>query len=181
MLGLDEVRVAIVGAALCPAEIVEFWQGLGVRLAELYGMSETTRVKELIINATGKNMSPANIEATVRAQGGLIGQVCCIGDGQPYNVALITLEPDIAAAFAARHAIADRSLAALATDKRIRAEVAAAVNRANARLARMEQIKRFALLAVDWPPGGDELTPTMNLKRKPITDKYATEIKELYR
>jgi long-subunit acyl-CoA synthetase (AMP-forming) len=117
MLGLDEVRVAIVGAAPCPAEIVEFWQGLGVRLAELYGMSETTRVKELIINATGKNMSPANIEATVRAEGGLIGQVCCIGDGQPYNVALITLEPDIAAAFAARHAIADSSLAALATDK----------------------------------------------------------------
>jgi long-subunit acyl-CoA synthetase (AMP-forming) len=60
------------------------------------------------------------------------------------------------------------------------AAVADGVAAANLRLARVEQIKSFRLLSDEWPPGGDELTPTMKLKRKPIEQKYATEIDALY-
>jgi long-subunit acyl-CoA synthetase (AMP-forming) len=241
-LGLDDVRVALTGAAPCPAEVLEFWHGLGLPLCEVYGMSETTgvatvnapdavrigsvgralpgvevalsdtgevlmrgpvvmrgyrnrpdataealdadgwmhsgdigvfdddgylrivdRIKELIISAAGKNMSPANIEATIKSAGSVIGCVCAIGDARPYNVALITL---------------DREMAASVADPE--AEVAAQIERANAKLARVEQIKRFAVLPVEWLPGGAELTPTMKLKRRPIEAKYAAEIEALY-
>jgi long-chain acyl-CoA synthetase len=68
----------------------------------------------------------------------------------------------------------------LAEDATVRREVAAQIDRTNARLARVEQIKRFFLLGEDWLPGGDELTPTMKLKRKPIAAKCAAEIKSPY-
>ncbi|HEX2084364.1 MAG TPA: long-chain fatty acid--CoA ligase, partial [Solirubrobacteraceae bacterium] len=122
------------------------------------------RKKELIINAAGKNMSPANIEARLKAAHPLIGQACVIGDGRPYNVALLVLDPDVAAGFEG-----DRA-----------ATVAAAVEEANSHLSRVEQVKRYVVLDTDWLPGGDELTPTMKLKRKPIAAKYAEEIEALY-
>jgi long-chain acyl-CoA synthetase len=245
-LGLDEVRVAITGAAPCPAEVIEFWGALGVAVCEVYGMSETTgvatvnppgalrpgtvgvplpgvevalsdagevlmrgpvimrgyrnrpdataeaidadgwmhsgdvgvidddgylkivdRIKELIISAGGKNMSPANIEATIKASGSLIGNVCAIGDAKSYNVALITLDPDAAGG-------------RTADDPEVVAEVDAQVQRANERLARVEQIKRFTVLPHDWVADGDELTPTSKLKRRDIAAKYATEIEGMY-
>ena len=244
-LGLDQIESVNVGAAPTPREVIEFFHAIGVPLAELWGMSETTgygacnppdkikigtvgppapgaeikladdgevlmrgtmvttgyrnqpektreaidedgwlhtgdvgefdedgylkivdRKKELIINAAGKNMSPANIEAKVKASSPLIGQVIAIGDGKPYNVALITLDPDVAPAYpdpAAAQAEVERGVAA-----------------ANEQLARVEQIKKFKVLPVEWQPGGEELTPTMKLKRKPIHEKYAREIDELY-
>ncbi|WP_320671392.1 AMP-binding protein [Patulibacter defluvii] len=138
------------------------------------------RKKELMINAAGKNMSPANIELTLKAAGPLIGQAIAIGDARPYNVALLVLDPDAAAAYAADRGLADPSPAALAADPELVAAVAAEVERANERLSRVEQIKRFRILPVDWEPGGDELTPTSKLKRKPIAAKYAAEIEALY-
>jgi long-chain acyl-CoA synthetase len=138
------------------------------------------RKKELIINAAGKNMSPANIEAHLKASSPLIGQAIAIGDGRPYNVALITLDPDFAPVFAQQRGIEDVSLAGLAGEQAILDEVARGVETANAKLARVEQIKKFELLPEDWPPGGDELTPTMKLKRRPIDAKYAAEIAALY-
>jgi long-chain acyl-CoA synthetase len=138
------------------------------------------RKKELIINAAGKNMSPANIEAALKSAHPLIGQAVVIGDRRPYNVALIVLDPDVGAAFAQEHALADAAPAALALDQRVQALVADAVEQANTRLSRVEQIKRHAILPVDWMPGGEELTPTMKLKRKPIGAKYASEIAGLY-
>ena len=128
------------------------------------------RKKELIINAAGKNMSPANIEAKVKAASPLIGQAIAIGDGKPYNVALITLDPDVGA----RVHRAERQ------GRPCEAEVQKGVDAANEKLARVEQIKKFKLLDEDWEPGGDELTPTMKLKRKPIHAKYEKEIEELY-
>jgi long-subunit acyl-CoA synthetase (AMP-forming) len=125
------------------------------------------RKKELIINAAGKNMSPANIEARIKSSSPLIGQAVAIGDGRPYNVALITLDPDGAAGSSA-------------DDPEVQRAVAEAVDRANAQLSRVEQIKKFRLLPEEWQPGGEELTPTMKLKRKPIAEKYATEIESLY-
>jgi long-subunit acyl-CoA synthetase (AMP-forming) len=138
------------------------------------------RKKELIINAAGKNMSPANIEQQLKASSPLVGQAIAIGDRRPYNVALLVLDPDAAGAFAASNGLADASLEAMALEPLVLEEVNAAVGRANSHLSRVEQIKRFKVLPCDWPPAGDELTPTMKLKRKPIAEKYAAEIEELY-
>lgn len=138
------------------------------------------RKKELIINSGGKNMSPANIEGVVKSSSALIGQVAVIGDSRPYNVALIVLDPDASAAYAAGQGLADASPAALSTDERVQQTIAEAIELANAQLSRVEQIKRFTILPVDWLPAGDELTPTMKLKRRPIARKYAAEIEAMY-
>ena len=137
------------------------------------------RKKEIIINAAGKNMSPANIESTLKGASPLIGQACVIGDGRPYNTALIVLDADFGPAWAAQQGI-EGDLAALARDERMRAAVQKGVDAANEKLARVEQIKKFFLVEGDWLPGGDEITPTMKLKRKPIAAKYAAEIEALY-
>jgi long-subunit acyl-CoA synthetase (AMP-forming) len=138
------------------------------------------RKKELIINAAGKNMSPANIEQQLKQGSPLIGQAIAIGDGRPYNVALIVLDPDFGTAFATQHGLGDRSPVAMAASSAVLDEVAAGVERANSHLSRVEQIKRFTVLGCDWLPGGDELTPTMKLRRRPIEAKYAAEIEALY-
>lgn len=123
------------------------------------------RKKELIINAAGKNMSPVNIESKLKAAGPLIGQACVFGDARPYNVALLVLDPE---------ACADP------TDPAVVAAVQHEVDVANTHLSRVEQVKRFTVLREEWLPGGDELTPTMKLKRRPIADKYAAVIAALY-
>jgi long-chain acyl-CoA synthetase len=138
------------------------------------------RKKELIISASGKNMSPANIESTLKAASPLIGQAVAIGDGRPYNVALIVLDPDFAPAWATQNGLEGASLAELADDGRLVAAIQAGVEDANSKLSRVEQIKRFKVLPTEWAPGGDELTPTMKLKRTPIAKKYAVEIVALY-
>jgi len=143
-------------------------------------LSIVDRKKELIINAAGKNMSPANIEAALKSASPLIGQACVIGDRRPYNVALIVLDPDGTSAFAAEHGLGDEALGALAEAEGMVDAVSDAVRRANERLSRVEQIKRFRIIDADWEPGGDELTPTMKLKRRPIAEKYAEEIEALY-
>ncbi|MEZ5155004.1 MAG: AMP-dependent synthetase/ligase [Solirubrobacterales bacterium] len=138
------------------------------------------RKKELIINAAGKNMSPASIEANLKAASPLVGQAVAVGDARPYNVALIVLDPEYAPAWAAKQGIDATDVASLAEDERVVAAVQEAVDAANAKMSRVEQIKKFKLLPEEWMPGGDELTPTMKLKRRPIADKYEAEIEELY-
>jgi long-chain acyl-CoA synthetase len=86
------------------------------------------------------------------------------------------LDPDACAVFAASHGIADCSVATKADERAGREYVAAGIERSNSHLSRVEQIKRFAILSVDWAPAGDELTPTMKLKRRWIMSKYASEI-----
>ncbi len=127
------------------------------------------RKKELIINAAGKNMSPANIEAKLKAATPLIAQAVAIGDNRPYNVALFALDPE---------SLAARGLSP--EDSAVAEEIGTAVETANARLSRVEQIKRFKVLPGEWVPGGEELTPTMKLKRRPIERKYEAEIDALY-
>ncbi|HEY0360810.1 MAG TPA: long-chain fatty acid--CoA ligase [Solirubrobacteraceae bacterium] len=138
------------------------------------------RKKEIIINAAGKNMSPANVEAALKASSPLIGQAACIGDGRSYNTALIVLDSDFAPAWAAQHGVEDASLEALARNDAMRAAVQEGVDAANSKLARVEQIKKFTIVEGDWLPGGDELTPTMKLKRRPIDAKYAETIDAMY-
>jgi long-subunit acyl-CoA synthetase (AMP-forming) len=138
------------------------------------------RKKELIINSAGKNMSPANIENKLKAACPLIGSAVAIGDRRPYNTALIVLDPVAAASFAAADGLAAATPAELAAEPAIQAEVQAGVERANASLSRVEQIKRHTLLAEEWQPGGEELTPTMKLRRKPIAAKYEVAIDAMY-
>ncbi|MGW4246366.1 AMP-binding protein, partial [Nocardia sp. NPDC004722] len=138
------------------------------------------RKKELIINSGGKNMSPANIENTIKAATPLIGALATIGDNRPYNTALIVIDAESAAPYAAQHALPDASAAALAADKDLIAEIARGVAAGNTKLSRVEQIKRFTILPVFWEPGGDEVTLTMKLRRKPIATKYATTIDAMY-
>jgi long-subunit acyl-CoA synthetase (AMP-forming) len=258
-LGFDRIESMNVGAAPTPPEVIRFYHAIGLPLAELWGMSETTgygtcnrpdnikigtvgpaspgaeiklaedgeilikgpfvmpgyrnneektretmtedgwlmtgdigefdedgflkivdRKKELIINAAGKNMSPANIEAKLKATGPLIGQAIAVGDGKPFNVALLTLDPDSAPAFAQGNDIEDASVESLAENEKVLEAVQKEVDDANEEMARVEQIKKWKLLPVEWQPGGEELTPTMKLKRKPIAQKYADEIEALY-
>jgi long-subunit acyl-CoA synthetase (AMP-forming) len=138
------------------------------------------RKKELIINAAGKNMSPANIENTILAACDMVGVMITIGDGRPYNTALMVFDADSVGPYADRHGLSDASPAALAADPEIVARIAASVAEGNAKLSRVEQIKRFRILPTLWEPGGDEITLTMKLKRKPIMSKYAEEIEQLY-
>ena len=138
------------------------------------------RKREIIINKSGKNMSPAYIESALKTASPLIGQAVVIGDGRSYNTALIVLDAEFAPLWAHRQGVADGDLAALAADDRVQAAVQEAIDRANARLARVEQVRRFHIVRGDWLPAGDELTPTMKLKRRPIAEKYAAQIEALY-
>jgi len=257
-LGLDEVVAVNVGAAPTPLEVLEFFHAIGIRIGELWGMSETCgvatcnpperiklgtvgppvpgteiklaedgevlvkgdsimpgyrnmpektaetideegwlltgdigeldedgylriidRKKELIITAAGKNLSPANIEAGLKMIP-LVDQAVAIGDRRKYISALLTLDPEAVAAWSAREVIEDADLASLAENPKLLEEVERGVEAANEELARVEQVKRFTVLPQPWEPGGDELTPTMKLKRKPIAEKYAAEIDALY-
>jgi len=258
-LGFGDLRWALSGAAPIAPETLAFFAGLGIPIAEIWGMSELTciasaehpreaklgtvgrllpgmeariaddgeflirgplvmkgyrkdpertaeaidadgwlhtgdiitidddeflrvvdRKKELIINSAGKNMSPATIENTIRATTPLVGTMTTIGDARPYNTALIVLDAESAAAYATRRGLSDASAAALVTDPDVIARITAGVAEGNARLSRVEQIKRFTILPTFWEPGGDELTVTMKLRRKPIATKYAAEVEALY-
>lgn len=258
-LGLDQIKLAISGAASIPAEVIEFFVGLGIPIIEVWGLSETTgaatkttaenlkvgtvgkpvagveiklaedgevlvrapiimrgyrnkpdktaesidadgwfasgdvgtidadgnltivdRKKELIINESGKNMAPSTIENAMKASSSLISQVVAVGDNKPYITALVVLDPDVAALRAKTLKIPDAQIADLAADPAIVNEVTSSVKAGNARLSRVEQIKRFVIVPSAWDPGGDELTPTMKLRRKPIAGKYAETIADLY-
>ena len=138
------------------------------------------RKKELLVNEAGKNLAPANIEMAIQASSALIDQVVAIGEARPYVAALVVLDQDAVAAQAAALGVTDGSVAAFAQSREAREMLAAAVREGNAKLSRVEQIKRFLIVGTPWDPGGDELTPTMKLKRKPIAEKYSAEIDNLY-
>jgi long-chain acyl-CoA synthetase len=132
------------------------------------------RKKELIITAGGKNISPANIEAALKTIP-LVGQAMAIGDNKPYLVALLTLDPD-----AASVRFPGRSLADVAADSDVAAELAREVAEVNERFSRVEHIRRFALLGEEWLPDSDMLTPTMKLKRRGVLATYGAVIDEMY-
>ncbi|MEV0685166.1 fatty acid--CoA ligase FadD11 [Nocardia sp. NPDC050378] len=258
-LGLDRVRWALSGAAPIPPQTLGFFAGLGIPIAEIWGMSELAcicsvshprdaelgsvgkmlpgmesrvaddgellvrgplvmkgyrdrpeqtseavdgegwlhtgdiiaidadgyltvvdRKKEMIINAAGKNMSPTNIENAIKAATPLIGAMAVIGDGKPYNTALIVLDAESVEPYARTHGLPDASPAALAVDPGVIAAIRAGVAQGNTALSRVEQLKRFRILPTFWEAGGDEVTLTLKLKRRVIATKYATDIDELY-
>ncbi len=257
-IGLDEAEVVLSGAAPLSPEVAEYFFSLGVKVAEGYGMSESTapatinptsrprigtvgpaipgvelkllddgellirggnvspgylndeaqtaevfdkdgwlhtgdiaaidsdgfarivdRKKELIVTAGGKNVSPSHLENLLKRHP-LISYACVIGDRKPYIAALLALDADEAQAWADRNGIEFSSLERLADDPRIEEEMQAAVEEVNTKVSRPEGIKRFVVAKNEWEPGGDELTPTLKLKRRAIQDKYADDIAELY-
>jgi long-chain acyl-CoA synthetase len=142
-------------------------------------VSVTDRKKELIITAGGENIAPAAVENVLVAHP-LVGQALAYGDGRPYVIALLTLDGEAAPAWARARGIAAGSLAELACDPQVLAEVAAGVAAANQRLARVQQVKRWRLLPVEWTAETEELTPTLKLKRRVVHAKYADVIDSLY-
>jgi long-chain acyl-CoA synthetase len=137
------------------------------------------RKKELIITAGGKNVSPANLEAALKA-GPLIGQACVVGDNKPYVAALLVLDTEVAPAWAKARGIDVTNPAELVRHPEVLDEVEREVSEANARFASAEQVKRWTLLGEEWLPDSEELTPTMKLKRRGVHRKYADEIAALY-
>jgi long-chain acyl-CoA synthetase len=138
----------------------------------------TGRKKDLIINSYGKNISPSEIETALRHEP-LISQAVVIGDGRPYLTALLTLDPDAAAAWATQEG---RSLTveALVEDEALRAAVDQAVERVNGVHAHVEGIRRWRLLPHDLTVAAGELTPTLKVRREVVTSQHAELIEEMY-
>ena len=140
----------------------------------------TGRKKELIVTAGGKNVSPAQLEDTIRAHP-MVSQCLVVGDQKPFIGALITIDPEAAPGWLERHGLpADTSMEELAKNPNLRAEFETAVAEANAKVSAAEQIKKFDVLATDFTIDSGELTPTMKLKRNVIHDSYKVAIANLY-
>ncbi len=258
LLGLDEVEIAISGAAPIPSEILAWFRAIGVPLTEGYGMSETMAVltwsstpkpgyvgtaaagvemkvdedgeilarggnmfvgylgqpektaetldadgwvhtgdigeidadgylkivdrkKELIITAGGKNISPANLEAELKMIP-LVGQACVVGEKRPFVAALVVLDPDAAAAWAASRDLTGEqaTLPALAENPDVHAEIDAGLVEVMAKFNNAESVKKVKVLGEEWLPDSDLLTPTSKLKRRGILSRFADEIESLY-
>jgi long-chain acyl-CoA synthetase len=139
----------------------------------------TDRKKELIISSGGKNISPAQIENLLRAHP-LIAQAVAIGDRRPYVTALVVLDDETVPVWARAHGLDGKSVADLAGDPALRAEITAAVAAANEKLSRPEQVKTFHVLPTTWTPATGELTPTLKLRRRVVHERYARAIDEMY-
>jgi long-chain acyl-CoA synthetase len=137
------------------------------------------RKKELIITSGGKNISPANLEAALKTIP-LVGQAAAIGDGRKFCSAILVLDPEAAGVWAAANGKAGTSLAELAGDPQVLAEVQAGVDIVNQQFAQVEQIKKFTLVGEEWLPDSDLLTPTSKLKRRGVNSRYAAEIEAMY-
>jgi long-chain acyl-CoA synthetase len=258
LLGLDQVEWAASAAAPMPLEVAKFMGGLGLRVYDVYGMTETTgaftsngpdhfklgtvgvpnpgievrldedgeilvrgpvntpgyhlqeqatralidedgwihtgdigtldedgfysiidRKKELIITSAGKNIAPSNIENYLK-ESPIVGHAMALGDGQSYVVAILTLDGEIAPLVAAKMGVEFTDLADLSTKPQIRAMAQAAVDKANERLSRPEQVKAWELLPDEWTAESEELTPTLKLKRRVVKTKYADVVDSLY-
>ena len=258
LLGLGEATTTVSAAAPLPPEVGAFFAGLGMKVIDVYGMTETTgaftantpvafklgtvgrpvsgvevriaedgeivcrgplntpgylnlpeqsselldsdgwlhtgdigsidadgfvsvldRKKELIITSGGENISPAAVESALVAHA-LIGQALAFGDRRKFVVALLTLDGEVAPAWARARGIEASSLAELAENQVVLDAVTQAVADANEHLARVQQVKRWRLLPVEWTAESEELTPTLKLKRRVIHRKYADVIDALY-
>ncbi len=138
----------------------------------------TGRKKDIIITAGGKNITPANLEAEIK-QHPLVSQCVVVGDRRPYLVALVTLDPEDAAAYAQEHGLSDDP-AQLAADEGIRKSIEAHVAKINEKFARVEQVKKIAILPRDLSQETGELTPTLKVKRAVVASKHEPEIEKLY-
>jgi long-chain acyl-CoA synthetase len=138
----------------------------------------TGRKKDIIITAGGKNITPANLENEIK-QHPLVSQCVVVGDRRPYLVALVTLDPEEAVAYAKEHDLPE-DLAQLATNEDLRKAIEAHVAQINEKFARVEQVKKIAILPEDLSQENGELTPTLKVKRAIVMQKREPEIESLY-
>jgi long-chain acyl-CoA synthetase len=257
LMGLDQLKFAVSGAAPIPPEMLEWFVGIGLPMSEIYGMSENTgpltwdpyeikpgtvgrampgsevqlaedgeviargghvfqgylndpektaealdadgwlhtgdigemddegylrivdRKKELIITAGGKNISPANLEAALKMIP-LVGQACAIGDKRPFVSALVVLDTDVTPAWAQSRGLEAADLASLADHPEVMAEIEQGLAEVMAQFNNAERVKKVKILAEEWLPDSEELTPTSKLKRRGIHAKYEAEIEAIY-
>ncbi len=139
----------------------------------------TGRKKDLIITSSGKNVAPSNIENAIR-QHRWVSQAVVFGDRKPYLTAIITLDPDEAPALAELVGAKGATVQELATNDGVRAEIQKVVDEANLRFARIEQVKKFAILPRDLSQEDNELTPTLKVKRNVVYSQHAATFEELY-
>jgi long-chain acyl-CoA synthetase len=139
----------------------------------------TGRKKDIIITAGGKNLTPANFENDLK-QTRWISQCVMHGDRRPFPVALITLDEEEIVPWATEHGIEDTSTAALAQDPQVHELIQGCVDHANAKLAQVEQVKKFVILDHDLSQETGELTPTLKVKRNVVNEKYAPLFDALY-
>jgi long-chain acyl-CoA synthetase len=138
----------------------------------------TGRKKDIIITSSGKNITPANIENALK-QTRWISEAVVYGDNRPYLVALLTLDAEEAPKLAEQLGVPP-DVPAMARDERVRAEIQKAVDAANARFARIEQIKRFAILDRELSQQHGELTPTLKVKRAFVNRAFQDVFAALY-
>jgi long-chain acyl-CoA synthetase len=138
----------------------------------------TGRKKDIIITAGGKNITPANLENEIK-QHALVSQCVVVGDRRPYLVALVTLDPEEAVAWAKEHGLPEDP-AQLAANGDVREAIEAHLAKVNEKFARVEQVKKIAILPHDLTQENGELTPTMKVKRAVVADKHECEIEQLY-
>jgi long-chain acyl-CoA synthetase len=139
----------------------------------------TGRKKDIIITAGGKNLTPANLENDLK-QARWVSQAVMHGDRRPYPVMLIALDEEEIVPWAKEHGIEDTSIAALAENNEVRALIQGELDKANAKYAQVEQIKRFFILDHDLSQETGELTPTLKVKRNVVNEKYADSFDALY-
>src|SRR6266567_298398 len=191
LLGLGEAEIVVSAAAPLPPEVGAFFAGLGMRILDVYGMTETTgafttntlaafKLGTVGQPVPGMEVRIADDSENLLVAHPLIGQALAFGDRRPYVVALLALDGDVAPAWAQARGIEAGSLAALADDPAVLAAAGEAVAAANARLARVQQVKKWRLLPVEWTAESEELTPTLKLKRRIVHAKYADIIDALY-
>jgi long-chain acyl-CoA synthetase len=138
----------------------------------------TGRKKDIIITAGGKNITPANLENEIK-QHALVSQCVVVGDRRPYLVALVTLDPEEAVAYAKEHGLPEDP-EQLATNDDVRKALEAHVDQINEKFARVEQVKKIAILPQDLSQEAGELTPTLKVKRAVVMQKREPEIEGLY-
>src|SRR6476469_5363225 len=138
----------------------------------------TGRKKDIIITAGGKNITPANLEAEIK-QHALVSQCVVVGDRRPYLVALVTLDPEEAVAYAKEHGLPEDP-EQLATNDDIRKAIQGHVDKINEKFARVEQVKKIKILPHDLSQEGGELTPTLKVKRAVVAQKHESAIEQLY-
>jgi long-chain acyl-CoA synthetase len=143
-------------------------------------LSITGRKKELIVTAGGKNVAPSYLEDPIRANP-LIGQVVVVGDKKPYISALVTLDSEMLPMWLSNNKLdSSMSLGDAAAHPAVRAEIQAAIDRANAKVSRAESIRKFTILPVEFTEGSGHLTPKMSIKRNIIMQDFASEIEAMY-
>jgi long-chain acyl-CoA synthetase len=138
----------------------------------------TDRKKDLIVTAGGKNIAPANIENALKSSQ-YISSAFAFGDRKPYITALVTLDPDEMATFASSRGLPSDMYELVATPE-VMDLVKSAVKEVNAHLGRVEQVKRWRVLPIDFSQETGELTPTLKLKRKVIIERYGEWVEEMY-